>query len=68
MSFYWNVDQAYDSLTELVQHLGEGNPPGAETISQLQKKYEQGLEWGLESPHDSQSALAKLGLVVGKET
>ncbi len=68
LSFYWNVDQAYNSLPELVQHLGEGNLPGPETISQLQEKYELGLEWGLESSQDSQSVLAKLGLVVGKES
>ena len=67
-SFYWHVDRAYDSLPELVRHLGEGNPPSPETMNELRRKYEHGLHRGLESPPDSRSALVELRFVVGKET
>ena len=62
LSFYWHVDQAYNSLPELARHLHEGQPPGPTLMKAIQQKYEQGRSQGLQLPPDSLSAHESLGL------
>jgi hypothetical protein len=62
LSFYWHVDQAYNSLSMLVQHQKEGRRPGPDLLRAIQKKYEVGLSQGLKLPPDSLRALKKLGI------
>ena len=65
LSFYWHVDQAYDSLPQLVQHQEEGHPPTPQLIKSLGQSYQAGLEQGLQLPPDSQKALKELGIGAG---
>jgi hypothetical protein len=60
LSFYWKVDQAYNSLSELARHLGEGQRPATDAMQALREKYEAGRAHGLELTHDSQGALHNL--------
>lgn len=62
LSFYWHVDQAYNTLSVLAQHRGEGRRPGPELLRAIQDKYEAGLSQGLGLPPDSLRALEELGL------
>jgi ATP-dependent phosphoenolpyruvate carboxykinase len=62
VSFYWHVDQAYPGLTELVQHLGEGEMPAPHLMHQLQEKYESGVAEGLSLTAESTGLLEALGL------
>ncbi len=62
MSFYWNVDQAYNSLPELLLHRGEGQRPPPDNLETIQKLYEAGRTQGLDVPRDSQGALQELGI------
>jgi hypothetical protein len=62
LSFFWHVDQAYSSLSVLVQHRSEGRRPGPDLLRAIQDKYEAGLSQGLELPPDSLRALEELGL------
>lgn len=62
LSFYWNVKQAYHTLADLAQHIGEGTPPDAATQQALQAKYNEGIAAGLELPGDSAAALSAVGI------
>ncbi len=56
LSFFWNVDQAYDTLAELDAHKDEGNVPSAAETQKLQDMYGKS---GLTLPS---AELASLGL------
>jgi|TARA_B100002003_G_scaffold184081_1_gene172369 ATP-dependent phosphoenolpyruvate carboxykinase len=56
LSFYWNVDQAYDTLADLDAHKAEGSAPSAAETQTLQDMYGKS---GLSLPG---AALASLGL------
>ena len=56
LSFYWNVDQAYDTLADLDAHKTEGSAPSAAETQTLQDMYGKS---GLGLPC---AALASLGL------
>ena len=56
LSFYWNVDQAYDTLADLNAHKVEGSAPSAAETQTLQDMYGKS---GLSLPG---AALASLGL------
>ena len=62
LSFYWSVDQAYDSLQELATHLGEGQRPAPESLRALQEMYRVSLTAGLQLMSDSRGALSRLGI------
>ena len=62
LSFYWNVDQAYNSLSELFLHLGEGRSPEASEVEELGKMYEAGVAQGLKLTGTSREALRDLGI------
>jgi len=62
MSFYWNVDQAYNSLSDLTEHLQQGRRPQDRTLADLQAMYAAGVGRGLALSADSQGLLLTLGL------
>ena len=64
LSFYWSLDQAYESLADAAAHRGEGMRPVAYQLNELQSKYRQGLQSGLPVDAASQQHLAGLGLTV----
>ncbi|MBI4299209.1 MAG: phosphoenolpyruvate carboxykinase (ATP) [Chloroflexi bacterium] len=43
LSFFWHLDQAYNSLEEVVLHSGEGKRPSPQQLRGLQQKYKGGL-------------------------
>jgi hypothetical protein len=63
LSFYWHVDQAYNTLPELVARLGEGKRPSAGRMAAIQSMYEAGLSQGLELSESGQAALEHVGII-----
>ena len=61
LSFYWHLDQAYNTLTDVAQHRDEGQRPASELMQALRQKYQDGLGQGLDVPENGHSALAALG-------
>ena len=62
LSFYWHVDQACNSLSDLVHHVGEGERPGAQVLEAIKRAYAVGLSQGLELSSDGRQALGSLGI------
>ena len=62
LSFYWNVDQACDSITQLSSHRAEGMDPGPALIQQLRDKYQAAAAHGLRLSDEASLALAGLGI------
>ena len=62
LSFFWHVDQACDTLPQLVQRLGEGQRPLPYQLRELQDKYETGVAHGLYVGPSGLAALSTLGL------
>ena len=62
LSFFWNVDQAYDTLSDLDAHRGEGNAPGPSESQKLQGMYERAVSNGLSLPGGSATTLTSLGI------
>ena len=62
LSFFWNVDQAYDTLAELDAHHGEGSAPGPALSEKLQGVFEKAAAHGLDLPNGAAAALASLGI------
>ena len=63
LSFYWHVDQAYNTLPELVARLGEGRRPSAGRMAAIQSMYEAGLSQGLELSESGQAELEQVGII-----
>ena len=62
MTFYWNVDQAYNNLGDLVRHRHEGKRPQNRTLAELQGMYQSGVSQGLELSADARRTLPDVGL------
>ena len=62
LSFYWHVDQAYNSLPDLVRNLSEGERPGDRVQDALNRAYAEGLAQGLKLSPGGQDALGSLGI------
>ena len=62
LSFYWHVDQAYNSLSDLNAHLPEGTRPSDARLATLGNMYRSGVEQGLVIPAGSESHLGRLGI------
>ena len=62
LSFYWGVDQAYNSLQELLQHRAEGQRPMPHLLKALTDRYDTGLAGGLDLAAEGKRALADLGI------
>ena len=65
LSFYWNVDHAYNTLPELLLHREEGRSPEGPVLGELQKMYETGVARGLELAGEARTALHSLGIEAG---
>ncbi|MCH8309176.1 MAG: hypothetical protein IIB17_01605 [Chloroflexi bacterium] len=65
LSFYWNVDQAYDSLAELSSHRSQGLRPARHLLRVVQQMYESGVSQGLELSPGAKDTLAELGVGMG---
>ena len=61
LSFFWSVDQAYDTLAELDSHRGEGSAPGADISKALEKICGDAAANGLNLPSGSDAILSSLG-------
>ena len=64
LSFFWNVDQAYDTLADLDAHRAEGFAPDTAAAQKLEDMYAQATASGLSLPGSASAALASLGLPV----
>ncbi|MCH7713496.1 MAG: hypothetical protein IIC99_07720, partial [Chloroflexi bacterium] len=62
LSFYWGVNQSYNSLPELTQHLNEGQRPAEHLLRALGNAFASGVEQGLKISNESQAALQTLGV------
>ena len=62
VSFYWTVDQPYNTLPDLCQHLSEGMRPADHMLRALSQMYSAGLGQGLQLSSDRGEALAILGI------
>ena len=65
LSFYWHVDQAYNTLPELALHRADGQRPDSRTLAAIHKMYEAGKGLGLDLPPDSQTVLEAVGISTG---
>ena len=61
LSFFWNVDQAYETLAELRAHVSEGNAPVTDVLKKLQDMYAQATGNGLNLDGAATAALSSLG-------
>ena len=61
LSFFWNVDHAYETLAELRAHVSEGDAPVADVLKQLQVMYAQATGNGLSLDGAAAAALSYLG-------
>jgi hypothetical protein len=62
LSFYWHVDQAYNSLSDLNAHLDEGTRPSDARLATLGNMYRSGVEQGLVIPAGSEGYLGRSGI------
>ena len=62
VSFYWTVDQPYNTLPELCKHLSEGMRPPDYLLRALNQMYSMGLDQGLQLSSDRNEALNLLGI------
>jgi hypothetical protein len=60
LSFFWNVDHAYETLAELRAHVSEGDAPVADVLKNLQDMYAQATENGLSLDGAAAAALSYL--------
>ena len=60
LSFFWNVDQAYETLAELRAHVSEGNAPVTDVLKKLQDMYAQATGNGLSLDGAAAAALSYL--------
>ena len=65
LSFYWSLDQAYETLDETAAHRAEGMRPVSYQLRELQRKYQEGLGRGLAITESGRMSLAELALRAG---
>jgi hypothetical protein len=56
------VDQAHNTLTDLLANLGQGHRPMPHLLRELSRKHGVSVSRGLTLPVESQSALKLLGI------
>ena len=61
LSFYWNVDQAYNTLADLIEHRAHGLRPAPHLLRELRKKYDAAQE-RMELSQDARGLLPQLGI------
>ena len=62
LSFYWSMDQAYETLAEAAAHRAQGMRPVAYQLNELQRKYRDGLQSNLSIDAAGRQRLVELGL------
>ena len=62
VAFYWHLDQAYDTLADLVEHRHEGQKPQPHILRAVQEMYQAGLAQGLNLAEGSRPHLSAVGL------
>ena len=62
LSFFWNVDQAYNNIADLDAHKEEGIAPSEDIKQKLQAMYRSASPNGIILPHEAISSLESLGL------
>ena len=62
LSFYWHVQQACGSLSELAAHIGEGQRPVESILKALTEKCRLGVQEGLQLSPDCLETLSSLGI------
>ena len=62
LSFYWSLDQAYETLPAVAAHRAEGMRPVAYQLRELQRRYRDGVASGLNVSGDARQSLPELGL------
>ena len=65
LSFYWSLDQAYETLAETAAHRAEGMRPVSYQLRELQRKYQEGVGRGLAITESGRISLADLALRAG---
>ena len=63
LSFFWSVDQAYDSVADLAAHQNEGSAPDEPTMQKLKGIYGETAGNGLRLPSAASAALESLGIL-----
>ena len=64
LSFYWGINQSSNSLTELTQHLGEGQQPAEHLLRALGAAVAAGVEQGLDISGEGKTVLGSLRINV----
>lgn len=64
LSFFWNVDQAYETIVELSDHLKEGCSPEDDIMDQLRTVIRQAFSNGVGLDKNSTQALNSIGLTM----
>ena len=62
LSFFWNVDQAYNNIADLDAHKEEGIAPSEDIKQKLQAMYRSASSNGIILPREAISSLESLGL------
>ncbi len=62
MSFYWSLDQAYETLADTASHRSEGMRPVAYQLREIERKYREGVQSGLDIGDANRQRLGELGL------
>jgi len=62
LSFYWQLDRAYSTLSEVADHRQEGMRPAPHLLRVLQRIHENASREGLSLPGTSSNALTPLGI------
>ncbi len=65
LSFYWSLDQAYETLGDAASRLGQGMRPVEYQLRELQRKYREGTKAGLSLSVNAAKSLLTLGLRAG---
>lgn len=63
LSFYWHVDQAYNSLSDLSENLHQGARPDNAIINKLADKYSAAVQAGLELDQEAIKHAQLIGII-----
>ena len=63
-SYFWNLDQAYPTLTEAASHLDSQPPPPNDTKLFLQEMFDNSIKRGLALPNNAKDLLGPFGVSI----
>ena len=64
LSFFWNVDQAYNNVADLNSHKHEGTTPDRDFMQKLQDIYASASANGIDLSAEAMSSLGSLGVTI----